>query len=167
MEARGNGAAKEEEATVTKTLIEVKPELNWFNDNGYELEIKDKNGVGEVWKNVNTGEWIIVSKANGWYNVFFPTTGEFRQFPYEYKGYVGFEWSKYGVDKAIRAAFTQFPQWGTTFVVAETFDTTKNAWGVTWQKAGETFTAWIPKEYVVKGDLAWIANQFAKSPIFA
>jgi hypothetical protein len=152
---------------VTKTLIDVKPEATWFKTNGYELETKDQNGYGEVWKNVNTGEWIIVSKTNGWYTVFFPTTGEFRQFPYEYQNYKGYEWTKYGVDKAIRAAFTQFPQWGTTFIVAETFDTGKDAWGVTWQKAGETFTAWIKKEYVLNGDLAWIANQFAKSPVYA
>src|SRR5919199_1153506 len=150
----------EEEATVTKTLIEVKPEPTWFKDNGYELESKDKNGTGEVWKNVNTGEWIIVSKANGWFTVFFPTTGEFRQFPYEYKEFKGFEWTKYGVDKAIRAAFTQFPQWGTTFVVAENYETGKDVWAVTWQKAGETYTAYITKEAVTKGDWAWIADQF-------
>ena len=152
---------------MTKTLINVKPEVTWFKENGYELETKDKTGTGEVWKNVKTGEWIIVSKTNNWYTIFFPTTGEFRQFPYEYKENKGFEWTKFGVNKAIRAAFTQFPQWGTTFVVAETFDTGKDAWGVTWQKSGESFTAWIKKEYVIKGDLAWIADQFAKSPVYA
>ena len=43
---------------MTKTLIEVKPDVNWFKENGYVLETKDQNGYGEVWKNVNTGEWI-------------------------------------------------------------------------------------------------------------
>ncbi len=152
---------------MTKTLFDVKPEETWFKENGYELETKDINGTGWVWKNKISGEWIIVSKANAWYTVFFPTTGEFRQFPFEYSDKKGFEWSKYGVDKAIRAAFSQFPQWGTTFVVAETFDVDKNVWGVTWQKAGESYTAWIKKDAVVYGDLAWIVDQFAKSPVFA
>ena len=151
---------------MTKTLIEVKPEVTWFTTNGYELETKDKNGTGEVWKNVKTGEWIIVSKTNAWMTVFFPSTGEFRQFPVSYK-MQGYEWTKYGVDMAIRAAFTQFPQWGTTFHVAESYETGKDVWAVTWQKAGETFTAYLKKDAVVTGDLAWIADQFAKSPVYA
>ena len=151
---------------MTKTLIEVKPEVTWFTTNGYELETKDKNGTGEVWKNVKTGEWIIVSKTNAWTTVFFPSTGEFRQFPVSYK-MQGYEWTKYGVDMAIRAAFTQFPQWGTTFMVAESYETGKDVWAVTWQKAGETFTAYMKKDAIVTGDLAWIADQFAKSPVYA
>jgi hypothetical protein len=151
---------------VTKTLIEVKPEVTWFTTNGYELETKDKNGTGEVWKNVKTGEWIIVSKTSSWTTVFFPSTGEFRQFPVSYKTQ-GYEWTKYGVDMAIRASFTQFPQWGTTFQVAESYETGKDVWAVTWQKAGETFTAYMKKDAIVTGDLAWIADQFAKSPVYA
>ena len=151
---------------MTKTLIEVKPELTWFKENGYELETKDKNGTGEVWKNVKTGEWIIVSKTSSWTTVFFPSTGEFRQFPVSYK-MQGYEWTKYGVDMAIRAAFTQFPQWGTTFQVAESYETGKDMWAVTWQKAGETYTAYMKKDAIVTGDLAWIAGQFAKSPVYA
>jgi hypothetical protein len=150
---------------VTKTLIEVKPEVTWFTTNGYELETKDKNGTGEVWKNVKTGEWIIVSKTSAWTTVFFPSTGEFRQFPASYK-MQGYEWTKYGVDMAIRAAFTQFPQWGTTFQVADSYQTGEDLWAVTWQKAGETFTAYMKKNAVITGDLAWIADQFAKSPVF-
>jgi hypothetical protein len=150
---------------VTKTLIEVKPELTWFTTNGYELETKDKNGTGEVWKNVKTGEWIIVSKTNAWTTVFFPTTGEFRQFPVSYAKKT-YEWTKYGVDMAIRAAFTQFPQWGTTFQVADSYQTGEDLWAVTWQKAGETFTAYMKKDVILSGDLAWIADQFAKSPVF-
>ena len=151
---------------MTKTLIEVKPEMTWFQTNGYELETKDKTGTGEVWKNVKTGEWIIVSRTNTWTTIFFPSTGEFRQFPvsWETKGY---EWTKYGVDQAIRAAFTQFPQWGTTFQVAEIWEASKDVWAVTWQKAGETFTAFLTKNAVTTGDLAWIADQFAKSPVYA
>ena len=151
---------------MTKTLIEVKPEMTWFQTNGYELETKDKNGTGEVWKNVKTGEWIIVSKTSSWTTVFFPSTGEFRQFPVSYK-MQGYEWTKYGVDMAIRAAFTQFPQWGTTFHVAESYEMGKDVWAVTWQKAGETFTAYMKKDAIVTGDLAWIADQFAKSPVYA
>jgi hypothetical protein len=151
---------------VTKTLIEVKPEVTWFTTNGYELETKDKDGTGEVWKNVKTGEWIIVSKTNAWTTVFFPSTGEFRQFPVSYTT-KGYEWTKYGVDMAIRAAFTQFPQWGTTFHVAESYETGKDVWAVTWQKAGETYTAYMKKDAIVTGDLAWIADQFAKSPVYA
>jgi hypothetical protein len=152
---------------VTKTLIEITPEVSWFQTNGYELETKDKNGTGEVWKNTKTGEWVIVSRTSAWTTVFFPTTGEFRQFPATNFGPWTFAWTKEGVDKAIRAAFTQFPQWGTTFQVAETFNTENDTWGVSWQKAGETFTAWITKTAVTGGNLAWIADQFAKSPIFA
>ena len=117
----------------------------------------------------DTNEWIIVSKTDAWYTVFFPTTGEFKQYPVEYynKETKGYEWTKDGVDKAIRVAFTYFPQWGTTFVIAETPDFDKGVWGVTWHKAGESFTAWIKKDAVIYGDYAWIADQFAKSPIFA
>ena len=46
-EARGNGAAQGGGATVTNTLFVVKPEMNWFKENGYVLEIQDQNGVGE------------------------------------------------------------------------------------------------------------------------
>ena len=152
---------------MTKTLIEVKPEATWFKNNGYELETKDQNGTGEVWKNTKTGEWIIVSKTSTWTTIFFPTTGEFRQFPVSYTENKGCEWTQYGVDKAIRAAFTQFPQWGTTFSVAENYESGKDVWAVTWQKAGETFTASITKEAVTTGNWAWIADQFAKSPVFA
>ena len=152
---------------MTKTLIEVKPEMTWFQTHGYELETKDKTGTGEVWKNVKTGEWIIVSRTNTWTTIFFPSTGEFRQFPAAYTGKNAYEWTKFGVDKAIRAAFTQFPQWGTTFTVAENYETGKDVWAVTWQKAGETFTAYITKEAVTKGNWAWIADQFAKSPVYA
>jgi hypothetical protein len=150
---------------VTKALIEVKPEATWFKTNGYELFEKDTNGTGEVWKNKTTGEFIIVSKTSTWTTIFFPSTGEFRQFPVEYTSKKTYTWTKDGVDKAIRFAFTQFPQWGTTFQVAETPN--GETWGVTWQKAGENFTAWITKDAVVNGDYAWIANQFAKSPVFA
>ena len=152
---------------MTKTLIEVKPEATWFKTNGYELETKDQNGTGEVWKHTKTGEWIIVSKTSAWTTIFFPTTGEFRQFPSTYTENKGFEWTKWGVDKAVRAAFTQFPQWGTTFTVAENYETGKDVWAITWQKAGETFTAYITKEAVTKGNWAWIADQFAKSPVYA
>jgi hypothetical protein len=151
---------------VTKTLMEVMPEASWFKTNGYELETKDKNGTGEVWKNIKTGEWIIVSKTSGWTTIFFPSTGEFRQFPAAWNK-KGYEWTKQGVDKAIRAAFTQFPQWGTTFQVAESYETGKDVWAVTWQKAGETFTAYLKKDAIMNGDLAWIADQFAKSPVYA
>ena len=151
---------------MTKTLIEVKPEMTWFQTHGYELETKDKTGTGEVWKNVKTGEWIIVSRTNTWTTIFFPSTGEFRQFPVSWET-KGCEWTKYGVDQAIRAAFTQFPQWGTTFQVAENWEANKDVWAVTWQKAGETFTAFLTKNAVTTGDLAWIADQFAKSPVYA
>ncbi len=150
---------------MTKAFIEVQPEVTWFTTNGYELYEKDKNGTGEVWKNKNTGEWIIVSRTSPWTTIFFPSTGEFRQFPTEFKGNKKYEWTKVGVDYAIRYAFTLFPQWGTTFQVAETPN--GDTWGVTWQKAGENFTAWIKKDAVLNGDWAWIANQFAKSPVFA
>ena len=43
----------------------------------------------------------------------------------------------------------------------------KDVWAVTWQKAGETFTAFLTKNAVTTGDLAWIADQFAKSPVYA
>jgi hypothetical protein len=152
---------------VTKKLFEVKPDEKWFKTNGYELFTKDSNGYGEVWKETKTGELLIVSKASNYYTIFFPTTGEFRQYPADYKGEKGYEWSKYGVDKAIRAAFSQFPQWGTTFQVAEVYDTGKDAWGVTWQKAGENLTAWIKKDAIIKGDVTWIVDQFAKSPVYA
>lgn len=150
---------------MTKTLIEMTPETSWFKANGYELISQDKNGTGEVWSNTKTGEWIILSKNSTWTTVFFPSTGEFRQFPTEYKTKKTYEWTKKGVDKAIRAAFTEFPQWGTTFQVAETYNTENDTWGVTWQKAGESYTAWITKKAVTTGDVAWIASQFAKSPV--
>ena len=34
-------------------------------------------------------------------------------------------------------------------------------------KAGETFTAYITKDAVTQGNWAWIADQFAKSPVYA
>ena len=35
------------------------------------------------------------------------------------------------------------------------------------KKDGENYTAWIKKDAIIKGDVTWIVDQFAKSPVYA